>query len=102
MKRTYKYRLPLIAASIVAVIALIASIHLQPALAERADTASSAPRYDVGETDGSNLIVTDNKSNTLHFYTIDRDKEIGAPLKLRGTIDLNQVGKESIQPKEAK
>jgi hypothetical protein len=101
MNLTYKICSPLVAVAIVAVLALIGSTFLQPALAERADPATSAPRYDVVETQAHNLIATDNNSNTLYFYTIDRDKDVGSPMKLRGTIDLNQVGKETIQPKKA-
>ena len=59
------------------------------------------PRYSVSETEGHNLIVTDNQSNTLYFYTIDKDEKVGADLKLRGTIDLKQVGKPVIKPKTA-
>ena len=51
------------------------------------------------ETEGHNLIVTDNQTNTLYFYTIDKDKEIGTELRLRGTVDLAQVGKPVIKPK---
>lgn len=64
--------------------------------------ASSGPRYTVIDTEGHNLIVTDNRSNTLYFYTVDKGEEVGSELKLRGTIDLNQVGKATIQPKRAK
>ena len=64
-----------------------------------AESASGAgPHYTVIETEGHNLIVTDNQSNTLYFYTIDKDKEVGSELKLRGTVDLTQVGKPVIKP----
>jgi hypothetical protein len=56
------------------------------------------PRFAVIETQAHNLIVTDNRSNLLYFYTIDKDKDVGAELKLRGTIDLNDVGKQVIKP----
>ena len=55
--------------------------------------------YDVVQTEAHNLIVTDNQTNTLYFYTIDKDKEIGTELRLRGTVDLTQVGKPIIKPK---
>jgi hypothetical protein len=64
--------------------------------------AAAGPRYSVVETEGHNLIVTDNKSNTLYFYTIDKDAAIGSALKLRGSVDLNKVGSPSIQPFVAK
>lgn len=56
-------------------------------------------QYTIVETDGQLLIVTDNGSNTLYFYTIDEGGSPGDPLKLRGTVDLNQVGKPTIKPK---
>jgi hypothetical protein len=102
MTANWKTRFALTSVAIAAALALINWTHLQPALAGRGDSPLPGARYDVGETDGANLIVTDNKSNTLYFYTIDRDKEVGSPLKLRGTIDLNQVGKETIEPTKAK
>jgi hypothetical protein len=77
----------------------------QPVLAERGDArpqvVSDPGRYSVIETEAHNLIVTDNKTNTLYFYTIDKDKEVGSELKLRGTIDLSQVGKPTIKPVKA-
>jgi hypothetical protein len=58
--------------------------------------------YTVVETDATNLIVTDNRSNLLYFYTIDRGTKPGAPLKLRGSVDLNQIGQASITPHRGK
>jgi hypothetical protein len=69
---------------------------------EAAKGTSSGPRYRVVETEGHNLIVTDNQTNTLYFYTIDRDAKIGSDLKLRGQIDLTQVGKDVIKPSHVK
>ena len=57
------------------------------------------PKYSVVETDGSNLLVVDNSTNMMHFYTIDQDKDIGTELKLRGSVDLNEVGKPVMTPK---
>jgi hypothetical protein len=62
---------------------------------------ASTGRYTVVETQGHNLLVTDNTTNTLYYYTTDKDKEIGSDLKLRGSIDLTQVGKATIQIKKA-
>jgi hypothetical protein len=59
---------------------------------------AGGPRYTVVHTEGTNLIVTDNKKNTLYFYTIDPEHEPGADLKLRGTVDLTQVGQKTIVP----
>jgi hypothetical protein len=59
---------------------------------------AAGPAFTVVTTEATNLIVTDNRSNTLYFYTVDRGQEPGAPLKLRGTVDLNEVGKPEIKP----
>jgi hypothetical protein len=63
--------------------------------ARAADT--SGPRYTVVETQGHNLLVTDNGTNTVYYYATDRDAEIGSDLKLRGSVDLTQVGKPVIK-----
>ncbi|MFO0965108.1 MAG: hypothetical protein U0793_05925 [Gemmataceae bacterium] len=63
---------------------------------------AGGPAYTVVMTEGHNLIVTDNRANTLYFYTIDKDAEIGSDLKLRGSVDLTQVGKAVITPVKAK
>jgi hypothetical protein len=62
---------------------------------------AAGPRYTVVETQGHNLLVTDNGTNTVYFYTIDKDKEIGSDLKLRASVDLSQVGKPEIHIKKA-
>jgi hypothetical protein len=77
-------------------VALIEIAFRQPAQAQRA--APPGVRYSVIGTEGHNLIVTDNQSNTLYFYTIDRDKEVGTELKLRATVDLTKVGSAVIKP----
>ena len=65
----------------------------------RADgPANGVPHYSVVETEGHNLLVTDNSTNTFYFYTVDKGEPVGSELKLRGTLDLNQVGKASIKP----
>ena len=53
--------------------------------------------YTVVMTEGHNLLVTDNGTNKLYFYTIDKDKPIGSPLKLRASVDLAKVGEEEIK-----
>ncbi len=100
--RTNKMRLPMALAAAVVIITLVVLARYQPARAERLAEPSSGPRYSVLDTEGHNLIVTDNQSNTLYFYTIDKEKEIGSELKLRGTIDLTQVGKPTIPLTKAK
>jgi hypothetical protein len=59
-------------------------------------------RYSVIETQGHNLLVTDNTTNTLYYYTIDKDEKVGADLKLRASCDLTQVGKDVIKIKSSK
>jgi hypothetical protein len=58
----------------------------------------AAARYVVVFTEGTNLCVTDNQTSKLYFYTADQGKEPGSDLKLRGTVDLTQVGKDVIKP----
>jgi hypothetical protein len=67
--------------------------------AVQGDKPAAGPHYSVVETEGHNLIVTDNKTNTLYFYTIDKGAEIGSDLKLRGSLDLTQIGKDTLKPK---
>lgn len=62
---------------------------------------AAGPKYTVLETDGTNLLVVDNSSSTLYFYTLDQGKEVGDDLHLRGTLDLTQVGKPTLKPKKA-
>ena len=100
MNATWKTRLPLAVVAGLVVLALLFTARSQPVRAEREAGATSGPRYSVVETAAHNLIVTDNQTNTLYFYTIDKDKPIGSELKLRGSIDLNKVGEPVIKPKK--
>jgi hypothetical protein len=84
----------------VVLVALIVTSRWQPAAAVQGEGSASGPHYSVIDTEGHNLIVTDNHKNTVYFYTIDKDKPIGSELKLRGSIDLNQIGKPSIKPEK--
>jgi len=59
--------------------------------------AAPPAHYTVVMTEAHNLLVTDNASNKLYFYTIDKDKPIGSPLKLRASVDLAQVGEQEIK-----
>jgi hypothetical protein len=56
-----------------------------------------AAHYSVIETNGQNLLVTDNVTKTLYYYSIDKEEKIGAPLKLRASLNLAQVGKDEIK-----
>ncbi len=81
------------------IVLVVVALCWQPALAQRGGSGGSgtSPRYSVIDTEGHNLIVTDNQSNTLYFYTIDKDAKIGSDMKLRGSLDLTQVGKPVIK-----
>jgi hypothetical protein len=59
------------------------------------------PRYTVVETQGHNLLVTDNQKNMVYFYTVDKDEKVGADLKLRASVDLTQVGTDVIKINKA-
>ena len=102
MNANWKNRLPLafLAGLLVVVVVLLA--RSQSTGADKDAAPASGARYTVVETEGHNLIVTDNQSNTLYFYTIDKDKEVGSDLILRGSVDLTQVGKPTIKPVTAK
>src|SRR3974377_261113 len=69
----------------------------RPALG-RTGSFSEGPgaHYSVVMTEGHNLLVTDNATNKIYFYTIDKDKPIGSPLKLRASVDLTKVGEDEI------
>jgi hypothetical protein len=69
----------------------------QPAAAQGEAGAAKGNHTVVG-TDGTHLIVTDNKTDTLYFYSIEKDAAIGSDLKLRGKLDLTQVGKDVLSP----
>ena len=58
--------------------------------------------FTVVETDATNLLVVDNTSNTLFYYTIEPGQKPGADMHLRGSIDLSQVGQPVLKPKKAK
>ena len=96
MNSSLKNRAPLMLT--LAAAAVLTFVRLRPADAQRESGSGGPARYTVVATEGHNLIVTDNGSNTLYFYTIDKDKEVGSELKLRGSVDLSQVGKPQIKP----
>jgi hypothetical protein len=101
MNATWKTRLPLAVLAGLVLIALIVLARAQPVRAERDGAATPVQRYSVIETQAHNLIVTDNSTNILYFYTIDKDQPIGSDLKLRGSLDLNKVGEPVLKPKKA-
>ena len=76
-------------------------VNREPAGAQGA-ASSAGPHYTVVETQGSNLLVTDNAKNMVYFYTVDKDQPIGSDLKLRASVDLTQVGKPEIKISKSK
>ena len=68
---------------------------------QAAAQTAGGPRYTVVDTEGTNLMVVDNGSNTLYFYTVEPGKEVGDDLHLRGSLDLSEVGKPVLKPKKA-
>lgn len=73
----------------------------RPAIEAQQPTAPASGKYTVVDTEGTNLVVVDNATNTLYFYTVDADKEVGSDLYLRGSLNLNDVGKPVLKPKQA-
>jgi hypothetical protein len=78
--------------------ALILYSAARPVVARTNEQGSAVgpAHYTVVMTEGHNLLVTDNAANKVYFYTIDKDKPIGSPLKLRASVDLTKVGDEEI------
>jgi hypothetical protein len=65
--------------------------------AEQEGKLAGGAHYSVVMTEGHNLLVADNAMNKLYFYTTDKDKPIGSPLKLRASLDLTKVGEQEIR-----
>ena len=98
MTATWKNGLPVALLTAVLLVVVFMAVRSQPAWGEKEAAPAVYPRYTVVETEGHNLLVTDNQTSTLYFYTIDKDAKIGSELKLRGQVDLKQVGKKVIKP----
>jgi hypothetical protein len=78
---------------------VVGALLLRPGASQaQAKDGAGGARYTVVFTEGTNLCVTDNQTNTVYFYTVDPGKEPGSELKLRATVDLSQVGKDVINP----
>src|SRR5262249_39819109 len=63
-----------------------------------AGKAGAGPRYTVGMSDGTHLVVTHNREDKLYFYAIGPDDKVGDPLQLKGYVDPNDVGKAPLKP----
>jgi hypothetical protein len=96
MSVNWKHRMSMVVGTTLLVVALILVARSQPTQAQRAD-AGSTPRYTVIETQGFNLLVTDNAANKLYYYATDKDVPVGSPMKLRASLDLSQVGREELK-----
>jgi hypothetical protein len=99
MKQIWHGRLFVELALVVALAVMAFAGIRQTALGKAGDEAKVAggPRYTVVETQGHNLLVADNAANKLYFYTVDKDKPVGSPLKLRAALDLTKVGQPEIK-----
>ena len=91
----------IVLAAVLVVGALVSMGRVQPARggAEPGEKAGGGRHYTVVETEGHNLLVTDNATNTLYFYTVDKGEPPGSDLKIRASLDLTQVGNPVIKPK---
>jgi hypothetical protein len=69
--------------------------------ANQASAPTASTGYSVVDSDGTNLLVVDNTTSTLYFYTVDPGKEVGDDLHLRGSLDLKEVGKPVLKAKKA-
>jgi hypothetical protein len=99
MTPNWKNRLRLAIGAVLAVTVVVLAVSTRAAVGRTEEGSGSAasPRYSVVITEAHNLLVTDNGANKLFFYTIDKDKPIGSPLKLRASINLSDVGKDEIR-----
>jgi hypothetical protein len=97
MSANWKNRLTIIVGATLLVAAMVVLALSRPAQAQRGAADGSMPRYSVIETQGFNLLVTDNAANKLYYYATDKDVPVGSPMKLRASLDLSQVGREEIK-----
>ena len=97
MSVNWKNRMPMVVGAALMVVALTVMVLSQPAQAQRGSGPPFGPRYTVIETQGFNLLVTDNGANQLYYYATDKDAPVGSPLKLRASLDLTQIGKPEIR-----
>ena len=98
MSVNWKNRMPMVVGAALMVVALTVMVLSQPAQAQRGSGPPFGPRYTVIETQGFNLLVTDNAANKLYFYATDKDVPVGSPMKLRASLDLSQIGKPELKP----
>ena len=87
---------------LIALVFAFGVIGFRPAAEAQRPTVApvAGARYTVVDTEGTNLLVVDNATNTLYFYTVDPGKEVGSDLHLRGSLDLKEVGKPTLKPRK--
>ena len=86
----------------VGIVIAIVAFGLRPRTeAQAPGQAVTGAKYTIVDTEGTNLLVVDNSTNTLYFYTVEPGKEVGDDLHMRGSLDLNEVGKSVLRPKKA-
>lgn len=98
MRTCWKNGIGLLALTLVAAIAMLA--YSGQSAAQREGGAHG--RYTVVATDGSHIIAVDNAAAKLYFYAIDQGGKVGDELKLRGTVDLQDIGKPTLKPIDAR
>src|SRR5262245_7273079 len=114
MKKMWQGGSLVVLALVVAAATIMLSAYGPAARVRAADDAKSGggPRYTVTEAKGVHLPVADNAANKLYYYATDKDTPVGAPLKLRASLELTKVGEseltlkahnlENIRKREAK
>jgi hypothetical protein len=93
----WKNRMPIVLGATLMVVALMLMAHSGTAQPPGRGPFGPGSHYSVVETQGFNLLVTDNAANKLYYYATDKDAPVGSPMKLRASLDLTQVGKEEIK-----
>jgi hypothetical protein len=97
MIANWKNRMPMVVGAALLAAALIIVARSETASAQRPGPGGFGGRYTVVETQGFNLLVTDNAANKLYYYATDKDAPVGSAMKLRASLDLSQIGKEEIK-----
>jgi hypothetical protein len=96
MSANWNNRMMMFAGAVLMTAVLFILARSLPAQAQRTEARSTGPHYTVIETQGFNLLVTDNAANKLYYYATDKDAPVGSALKLRASLDLSQIGEKEI------
>jgi len=65
----------------------------RPVVAEANQPSAGVPRYSVVDTEGVNLMVTDNHKNTVYFYTADEGEKLARTCTCAGRSILPRWGR---------